>query len=94
MNVFWFEYRVELALWFILLIMKAFALCDAVVRKDASYVAADKQNKAFWLLMLVIFLVLHVLLRSPIQILNLIGTVAALVYLTDVRPTLRAMRQH
>ncbi|MGI8576566.1 MAG: DUF2516 family protein [Nocardioidaceae bacterium] len=94
MNVFWFESQVELVLWFILLGVKAFALGDAVIRKDASYVAADKQNKAFWLLMLVIFLVLHVFVHSPIEILNLIGTVAALVYLTDVRPTLRSMRQH
>lgn len=77
-----------------LLAMKAFALADAVYRKDAFYVAADKQNKAFWIVVLAVFLVLQVLLLSPIQLLNLVGTVAAGVYLADVRPTLRSMRRH
>ena len=39
------------------------------------------------------FLALHIVLPSPIHILNLIGTVAALVYLADVRPTLQSMHQ-
>jgi hypothetical protein len=81
------------ALWWVLLVVKVFAAVDALIRKDAFYVAADKQSKAFWLLILVVFLALHVLLPSPITILNLIGTVAALVYLADVRPTLRSMHQ-
>lgn len=85
------ESDVALVLWAVLFFVKLFALCDAVIRKDASYVAADKQNKAFWLLLLVVFLALHVLLRNPQHILNLIGTVAAFVYLADVRPTLRSM---
>jgi 4-amino-4-deoxy-L-arabinose transferase-like glycosyltransferase len=85
------ETDVNLALWAVLLFVKLFALCDAVIRKDAAYVAADKQNKAFWLLLLVVFLALHILLRSPQHLLNLIGTIAAFVYLVDVRPTLRSM---
>ena len=85
------ENRVEGVIWVLLLGVKVFALCDALVRKDAFYVAADKQNKAFWLLLLVVFLVLHILLKDPRHILNLIGTVAAFVYLADVRPLLRSM---
>jgi magnesium-transporting ATPase (P-type) len=85
------ENRVEAVIWVLLLGVKVFALCDALVRKDAFYVAADKQNKAFWLLLLVVFLVLHILLEDPRHILNLIGTVAAFVYLADVRPLLRSM---
>jgi len=85
------ENRVEGVIWVLLLGVKVFALCDALVRKDAFYVAADKQNKAFWLLLLVVFLVLHILLEDPRHILNLIGTVAAFVYLADVRPLLRSM---
>jgi Protein of unknown function (DUF2516) len=80
--------------WWVLLGVKLFAACDATIRKDAFYVAADKQNKAFWLLMLVVFLALHIIIRyNPINLLNLIGTVAALVYLADVRPLLRSMHQ-
>lgn len=82
---------VAFVIWVLLLGVKVFALCDALVRKDAFYVAADKQNKAFWLLLLVVFLALHILLEDPRHILNLIGTVAAFVYLADVRPLLRSM---
>ena len=88
------EEFIELVILIPLLGMKIFALADAAYRKDAFFVAADKQNKAFWLIILAIFLILQVLLRSPLQMLNLIGTVAAGVYLADVRPTLRAMRHY
>jgi Protein of unknown function (DUF2516) len=77
--------------WWILLGVKVFAVCDALIRKDKAYLAADKQNKAFWLLLLIVFLALHIILQSAISPLNLIGTVAALVYLADVRPVLRTM---
>jgi hypothetical protein len=87
------EQNIEFVIWVILLAVKIFALADALIRKDALYVAADKQNKAFWLVMLAVFLALHIVLPSPIHILNLIGTVAALVYLADVRPTLQSMHQ-
>lgn len=88
------EFSVLRVLYFALVAVKIFALGDAIYRKDAFYVAADKQNKAFWVIVLAIFLLLQVLLWSPIQLLNLIGTVAAGVYLADVRPTLRAMRRY
>jgi hypothetical protein len=77
--------------WWILLGVKVFAVCDAIIRKDKAYLAADKQNKAFWLLLLIVFLALHIIVASVINPLNLIGTVAALVYLADVRPVLRTM---
>lgn len=88
------EHAVLQGIFFALLVVKAFALADAVYRKDAFYVAADKQNKAFWVILLAVFLVLQVLLWSPIQLLNLVGTVAAGVYLADVRPALRSMRRY
>lgn len=85
------ESQILSGLSIVLLVVKVFALADAVVRRDALYVAADKQNKAFWLLILGVFLVLHLLplARSPINLLNMIGTVAAFVYLADVRPALQ-----
>ncbi len=88
---FTIESWVGLVLWFALLAVKVFALCDAVIRKDALFVAADKHNKAFWLVLLAVFLVAHYIVRDPRSILNLIGTVVAFVYLADVRPTLRSM---
>ncbi len=87
------EGLVTFSLWWALLGVKAFAAGDALIRKDAFFVAAEKQNKAFWLLILVVFLALHVILQGdPLNILSLIGTVAALVYLADVRPILRSMQ--
>lgn len=86
------EFYIIQTLWWVLLVVKAFALGDSAIRKDEFYVAADKQNKVFWLLLLGVFLMLHVLFRNSIFF-NMIGTVAALVYLIDVRPTLRAMHQ-
>lgn len=87
------EAQIELVLWVVLLGVKVFALVDALIRKDALYVAADKQNKAFWLVLLAVFLVLHIVIQAPLNILNLIGTVVAFVYLADVRPTLQSMHQ-
>lgn len=92
--VFVVENDVTFGLWVILLGVKVFALADCVTHKDAAFVAADKQNKALWMVLLVVFLVVHVLLfGSALHLLNLIGTVVALVYLADVRPALRGLRQ-
>ena len=94
MTAFDVENFTVLVLFFPILVMKVFALADAIFRKDAFYVAAEKQNKAFWILILAISLVVQMLWQSPIALLNLLGTVAAGVYLADVRPTLRSMRQY
>lgn len=87
------EHQIELVLFWGLLGVEIFALADAIIRKDALYVAADKQNKAFWLVMLGVFLLLYIVIRDPLHILNLIGYVAVFVYLADVRPTLQSMHQ-
>jgi hypothetical protein len=82
---------VELAITLTLFGCKAFAFVDATVRPAGAFVAADKQTKPFWLIVLGLFLVAHMVSWSPIGILNLIGTVAAFVYLADARPALRAV---
>ena len=71
--------------------VQAFAFIDAVSHKPEAYVAADKLTKPAWLIILGIALVAHMLIWSPMSILNLVGTVAAIVYLVDARPALRAM---
>ncbi len=82
---------VELAISLVLFACKAFAFVDAVTRPAGAFVAADKQSKVFWVLVLGLFLVAHMLMWAPIGLLNLIGTVAAFVYLADARPALRAI---
>jgi hypothetical protein len=86
------ENFVAQVIWFGMLGIQAFATGDALMRKDAFFVAADKQNKAFWLLILAVFLALHILIDDPRSVLNLIGAVVAFVYLADVRPILRSMQ--
>jgi hypothetical protein len=56
------------------------ALLDVITRKDAAFVAADKQSKIFWLMALI--------LGTAI---GFIGLIAAIVYFIDVRPALQAV---
>jgi hypothetical protein len=63
--------------------MKVFALVDALVRPARLYVAAGKQTKVFWAVILTLAVLINVYL------LWLAGIVAAIVYLVDVRPALR-----
>jgi hypothetical protein len=70
----------------LVLAAKLFALVDAITRRDAAFVAAGKQTKQFWLVVLGLAVV-----TSWIGFLSLIGLVAALVYLVDVRPAIKDM---
>ena len=71
--------------------VQAWAFIDAITRRPEAYVAADKQTKPTWLIILGVALAAHILIWNPISFLNLIGTVAAIVYIVDARPALRAV---
>jgi asparagine N-glycosylation enzyme membrane subunit Stt3 len=71
--------------------VQAWAFVDAVSHRPEAYVAADKQTKPMWLIILGIALVAHMLMWNPLSFLNLIGAVAAIVYLVDARPALRSL---
>ena len=90
-ELFAVQSSVMLVLTLILFVCKAVAFVDAVSRPQEVFVAAGKQTKPFWMLILGIAVVANMLLWSPIHIVNLIGTVAAFVYLADVRPTVKSM---
>jgi hypothetical protein len=68
-----------------LIVMKLFALVDALVRPARLYVAAGKKTKVFWTVILALAVVINWYL------LWLAGIVAAIVYLVDVRPALREL---
>ncbi len=72
---------------------QAFAFIDAVTQRPDAYVAADKLTKKAWLIILGLGVAAHMLFWHPISIFNLIGIVAALVYLVDVRPAIRSLRR-
>jgi hypothetical protein len=72
-------------------IAQAFAFVDAVTHRPDAYVAADKMTKPAWMIILGLAVVAHMLIWAPLSIFNLVGIVAAIVYLVDVRPALRAL---
>ena len=91
MDVFLIEGYVQLAVFFVLLAVKIFAFTSSLLYSAESYVAADKLNKATWCSILGIAVLLQLI---PILFLvNLAATVAALVYLVDVRPALAGLRR-
>ena len=90
--VFQIENQIKVAIWVIFLVIKVFALCDAAVRPNALFVAADKQTKLLWMVMLGVALLVHVV-DQGFGLLALVGAVVALVYLADVRPMLRSMHR-
>ena len=71
--------------------VQAWAFIDAVSHRPEAYVAADKLTKPTWLIILGVALAAHMLIWNAMSFLNLIGTVAALVYIVDARPALRAL---
>ena len=64
-------------------LVKLFALIDAASRPAAAYAYAEKQTKKIWLLILALALV-----TTFLGFLTIVGLVAALVYLLDVRPAI------
>jgi asparagine N-glycosylation enzyme membrane subunit Stt3 len=74
-----------------LFVVQAWTFIDALTRRPDHFVAADKLTKPAWLIILGLALVAHMLFWEPMNILNLVGAVAAIVYVVDVRPALRSL---
>ncbi|MEU3345507.1 DUF2516 family protein [Streptomyces sp. NPDC006700] len=72
----------------VLMALAAFGLFDAAFRREDAFRAADKQNKVFWLIILGIALAVSYLF-SIFSFLPIIGVIASIVYIVDVRPALR-----
>jgi hypothetical protein len=65
-----------------------FSLLHAIrVRADA-FPAAGKQSKLFWSALLAVSLVLRLTISSPLDLFGIIATIAAIVYIVDVRPAI------
>lgn len=61
------------------LVLVLSALLDVLIRPTGAFIAADKQTKVFWILVMVLG-----------AFVTLVGVIAAIVYFTDVRPAVRA----
>ncbi|WP_311209541.1 MULTISPECIES: DUF2516 family protein [unclassified Aeromicrobium] len=79
------ESGLMLVLSLALFAVKAFALVDCLTRAPARFAVADTLPKSSWLVILGLTLAAHLVLWSPLSLLNLVGTVAALVYLAQLR---------
>ena len=93
MDLFALQNNLMLALALVLFGCKAFAFVDAATRPAALFVAAGKQTKQFWLLILGLAAAVNMVIWHPLSILNIIGVVGAFVYLADARPAMRALRR-
>ena len=74
----------------VLLVVKAFAFVNSLLHSAEEYRAAGKWTKQAWNILLGIALLLQVF---PLLggIISLAFTIAALVYLADVRPAMKAL---
>lgn len=74
-------------------VVEVWAFADAVRRPAGAYAAAGKLTKQLWLIILGVALLFGLAgavgFVSIIQILPIIGFIAAAVYLADVRPAVR-----
>jgi len=80
------QYLLSLGLGLILFGVKIFALIDCVARKAGEFELASQVSKNGWLVILGLSLAAHlVTFDNPLRLLNLAGTLAALVYLAQLR---------
>lgn len=63
------------------------ALVDAAIRPTRAFVAAEKQTKQFWVIVLAVAAA-----AAYIRLFTFIGLIVALIYLLDVRPAVRSYR--
>jgi hypothetical protein len=83
-----------LALGLAAFVVEAWAFADAITRPSQAFVAAGKQTKQLWLIILgvaaVVGLAFAIIGVGPTSILPVAAFVAAAIYLADVRPKVRS----
>lgn len=72
------------------LALKVWALADAIYRPGAYYAAAGKWSKPAWVAILAIALLLTG--GDFMGLFGIVSVIAAVVYLVDVRPAVRALK--
>jgi hypothetical protein len=68
------------------LVLVIWALVDCSIRHDGAFVAAGKQTKTFWVVLLAVGFFL-----SFLGFISFVGVVASIVYFVDVRPAVRGI---
>jgi hypothetical protein len=88
MNVFQVEGTIMLVAFFVLLAIKIYAFGSALLYSAEAYSAANKLTKPAWCIILGLGVAVAIVFQSPLGFLSIAFTIAALVYLADVRPAL------
>ncbi|MEV7431952.1 MULTISPECIES: DUF2516 family protein [unclassified Nocardioides] len=91
-NVFAVEGYLMLLVTFVLLAVKIFAFVNALLHSAEEYEAAGKLTKPAWCLILGLGVVLEVV-PVGLLLISIAFTIAAFVYLADVRPALMSLRR-
>ena len=89
-DVFGMQSYLMLALALALLGVKVFALVSSLLFSTESYPAAGKLTKPAWCAILGLGMACQFVF-SPLNFINLAFTIAAFVYLADVRPALASL---
>lgn len=87
--IFQLQANIMLVVVFVLLAVKIFAFVNSLMYSADAYEAAGKLTKPAWCLILGLGVALQLLLG--VGILNIVFTIAAFVYLADVRPALAGL---
>ena len=74
----------------VMTVLAVVAFIMAAIAREDAYRAADKQTKAFWLIILGLAFVVN-LIFNILSFLPIIGLIATIVYMVDVRPAIRAL---
>jgi hypothetical protein len=86
---------VFLGLAVIAFLLEAFALIDAIRRPAAAFPAAGKQTKKMWVIILAFACLFGFAAAmrylGPLGIFTIAAFIAAVIYLADVRPALKAI---
>jgi hypothetical protein len=87
-TVFALEGYAYLVVLLVMLAIKGFAFINAVLYPAEAYPASSRGTKAAWTIGLGVGLVAQILIPTPLNLINLAFTIAAFVYLADIRPAL------
>lgn len=84
-DLFGVQNGILLVISIVLFIVKCVAMVDCVTRSKSDIASAGTLEKKAWLIILGLSLAAHAVFWGPLSLLNLAGTVAAFVYLAQVR---------
>jgi hypothetical protein len=89
------EWWIGVAMFFLFLAIKIFALVTSLLYSAESYVAADKRNKVTWTSFLAASVVVQVIPLGGfgMTIIDMGLLIASCVFLADVRPALASLKR-